>query len=251
MRFSIARGISGLDVDHALPKRYSGVADAATRRRQRLTLLSFPDEHVVTSSDAARALKRLGGRPTAWSHSWATRQLKPSRHSEKPVHVPSPCARSAGPMNDMPRFVSPRRMERSRPRWPSEVGRWWAPRNQPLQRTVARAARSTVGRCRDGAGCARTPRGRDPLAAPRLHEDPWGARAPGSRKAPAAQRIGRSFRKHFRRSPRGGRCSPSAKARGGRPGTVDSIEHPDRFPLVSRALPEPASQRTGRRPARR
>jgi ABC-type sugar transport system substrate-binding protein len=27
-----------------------------------LTLLSFPDDHVVTSSDAARALKRLGGK---------------------------------------------------------------------------------------------------------------------------------------------------------------------------------------------
>ncbi|HXT96667.1 MAG TPA: DUF2442 domain-containing protein [Polyangia bacterium] len=32
---------------------------------------------------------------------------------------------------------------------------------------------------------------------------------------------------------------------------VESIEHPDRFPLVSRARPNKASQRTGRKPARR
>jgi len=59
MRVSIARGIAGSEMDRALPKRYAGVADAATRRRPRLTLLSFPDNHVVTSSDAARALGRV------------------------------------------------------------------------------------------------------------------------------------------------------------------------------------------------
>jgi hypothetical protein len=32
---------------------------------------------------------------------------------------------------------------------------------------------------------------------------------------------------------------------------VDSIEHPDRFPLVSRARPTKALHRTSRRPARR
>ena len=50
MRFSIARGISGRDLEAALPKRYAGLTDAATRRRQRLTLVAFPDSHVVTSS---------------------------------------------------------------------------------------------------------------------------------------------------------------------------------------------------------
>lgn len=36
------------------------MADTAARRRKHLTLLAFPDEQVVTSSDVARALKRLG-----------------------------------------------------------------------------------------------------------------------------------------------------------------------------------------------
>jgi len=105
MRFSIARGISGSDIDDALPKRYSGVADAATRRRRGLTLLSFPDNHVVTSSDAARALKRLGGKADELVAFMATRQLKHSPHSETPVLVHSRCDRSAGLMSGMPPFV--------------------------------------------------------------------------------------------------------------------------------------------------
>src|SRR4051794_19355676 len=62
MRFSIGRGILGSDIDSAVPKRYAGVADSATRRRRGLTVLCFPDNHVVTSSDASRALKRVGGK---------------------------------------------------------------------------------------------------------------------------------------------------------------------------------------------
>jgi len=62
MRFSISRKIPGPDLEAALPKRYSGLTDATTRRRRQLTLLAFPDDHVVTSADAARALKRLEGK---------------------------------------------------------------------------------------------------------------------------------------------------------------------------------------------
>lgn len=60
MRVAIARGIKGSEIDKAVPKRYSGVADLAVRRIPRLTVLSFPDAHVATSADVIRALKRLG-----------------------------------------------------------------------------------------------------------------------------------------------------------------------------------------------
>jgi hypothetical protein len=59
MRVSISRGIRGSEIDDAIPGRYHGLADTVTRRSKGLTVLAFPDEHVVTSSDVARALKRL------------------------------------------------------------------------------------------------------------------------------------------------------------------------------------------------
>ena len=59
MRVSISRGIRGSEIDDAVPGRYHGLADAAARRSDGLTVLAFPEDHVVTSSDIARALKRL------------------------------------------------------------------------------------------------------------------------------------------------------------------------------------------------
>jgi hypothetical protein len=59
MRVAIARGIEGAEIDGALPKRYVGLADAATRRSSNLTVLCFTERHVVTSADVARALRRL------------------------------------------------------------------------------------------------------------------------------------------------------------------------------------------------
>jgi hypothetical protein len=59
MRVSISRGVRGSEIDSAIPGRYSGLPDAVIRRNERLTVLVFPDDHVVTSSDVARALKRL------------------------------------------------------------------------------------------------------------------------------------------------------------------------------------------------
>jgi hypothetical protein len=59
MRVSISRGIRGSEIDDAIPGRYQGLADTAARQSESLTVLAFPDEHVVTSSDVARALKRL------------------------------------------------------------------------------------------------------------------------------------------------------------------------------------------------
>jgi hypothetical protein len=61
MRVSIVRGISGSEIDSAVSGRYVGLADAAARQSKRLTVMAFPDEHVVTSSDVTRALKRLNG----------------------------------------------------------------------------------------------------------------------------------------------------------------------------------------------
>jgi hypothetical protein len=60
MRVKIPRGIKGDEIDSPLPKRYSGLADPAVRRSQRLDVLSFPDSHVATSADVFRALQRLG-----------------------------------------------------------------------------------------------------------------------------------------------------------------------------------------------
>lgn len=59
MRVSILRGIRGSEIDRASPARYHGLADAAVRRSERLTVLVFPDAHVVTSADVVRAMKRL------------------------------------------------------------------------------------------------------------------------------------------------------------------------------------------------
>lgn len=59
MRVSISRGVAGSKIDSAISGRYVGLADTVVRRSERLTVLAFPDEHVVTSSDVARALKRL------------------------------------------------------------------------------------------------------------------------------------------------------------------------------------------------
>lgn len=59
MRIAIARGIKGSEIDHAVPKRYLGVADVAVRRLPRLTALLFPETYVATSSDIDRALARI------------------------------------------------------------------------------------------------------------------------------------------------------------------------------------------------
>jgi hypothetical protein len=59
MRVRILRGIAGSAVDDALPARYRGLADSSARRHRQLTVLLFPDRHVATSADAARALGRL------------------------------------------------------------------------------------------------------------------------------------------------------------------------------------------------
>jgi CO/xanthine dehydrogenase Mo-binding subunit len=60
MRVKVARGIQGRQIDKALPKRYAGLADETARRAAKLDVLLFSDARVVTSADAARALKRLG-----------------------------------------------------------------------------------------------------------------------------------------------------------------------------------------------
>ena len=59
MRVSISHGVRGSEIDAAIPSRYHGLADTAARRIDALTILAFPDEQVVTSSDVARALKRV------------------------------------------------------------------------------------------------------------------------------------------------------------------------------------------------
>ena len=60
MRASILRAIKGSDIDKALPKRYFGVADSVVRRSDRVDVIAFSDAHVVTSTDIARAFKRMG-----------------------------------------------------------------------------------------------------------------------------------------------------------------------------------------------
>jgi hypothetical protein len=68
MRASILKSIRGSEIDKALPKRYFGVADTALRREQHVDALVFSSNHVATSADIARALKRLGphgGNPIA------------------------------------------------------------------------------------------------------------------------------------------------------------------------------------------
>jgi hypothetical protein len=52
--------VAGARIDQAIPTRYRGIADAAIRGRAQLTVLSFSDDHVVTSNDVARAVRRLG-----------------------------------------------------------------------------------------------------------------------------------------------------------------------------------------------
>ena len=59
MRASILKSIKGSEIDKALPKRYFGIADAAIRREQHVDVLVFSAQHVATSADMARALKRL------------------------------------------------------------------------------------------------------------------------------------------------------------------------------------------------
>lgn len=61
MRIVITRGIDGSEIDHAVPKRYWGVADAAVRRLPRVTALLFPETYVATSSDVFCALSRIAG----------------------------------------------------------------------------------------------------------------------------------------------------------------------------------------------
>lgn len=60
MRATILKSIRGSEIDKALPKRYFGIADTGLRREQHVDALVFSANHVATSADIARALKRLG-----------------------------------------------------------------------------------------------------------------------------------------------------------------------------------------------
>ena len=60
MRAVIRRNVVGSDVDQAVAARYAGLANGRVRDRAHITVLAFPDAHVVTSADVVRALKRLG-----------------------------------------------------------------------------------------------------------------------------------------------------------------------------------------------